>query len=328
MAAKGSKARMPAAAPPVARPRRLWLGLLAAGLVSTGLIALFAPQPAMHPPFDKDRAFKSLERQVGFGPRVPNTAGHRACRDDLVSTLKGLADSVESQNFSRTLSAKKLDMTNVIARWKGAGGKAGILLSAHWDTRPTADQEVAPERRKMPIPGANDGASGVAVLLELARAFKQSPPPVPVMIVLFDGEDYGPGIERMFLGSIYFAEHLPPDVPKRGVLLDMIGDRDLEVPQEFHSFMQAREVVDEVYAAARRVGVDSHFPARTGGAVEDDHLPLQAKGLKVIDLIDFDYGPGNSWWHTLEDTPDKCSATSLKMVGDTLLEWIYSQKKT
>jgi glutaminyl-peptide cyclotransferase len=292
----------------------------------TPALAAAAPE-AKRPAFDGARSFKDLEKQVAFGPRVPNRPGHRECRDYLVETLKPLADQVERQDFTRSLDGKALQMSNVVARWKGSGAaKDGILLAAHWDTRPTADYERTAERRNMPIPGANDGASGVAALLEIGRLFKQSPPPVPVMLVFFDGEDFGPGVDRMFLGSRYFADHLPADVPKRGILLDMIGDRDLEIPQEGYSMRRAGDVMAEVYAAAERLGLGRQFTRRFGGPIEDDHVPLQEKGLRIIDLIDFSYGPGHSWWHTLEDTPDKCSPASLKAVGDVVAEWVYSRK--
>ncbi|HTE21382.1 MAG TPA: M28 family peptidase [Armatimonadota bacterium] len=304
------------------------VGLLAVVALLLGwaaYLALLPAEPARRG-FDKDQAFAHLTRQVEFGPRVPNTEGHRNTRDYLVRTLTPLADRVERQDFSRTLSGKRLGMSNVIARWGGAGGKDGVLLCAHWDTRPTADYEATPAARATPIPGANDGASGVAVLLELARLFKQKAPPVPVMMVFFDGEDFGPGVNRMFLGSSYFAANLPADVPKRGILLDMIGDRHLVIPQEAYSVQNAKDVVDEVYDIARRLGIDRYFPLGKGTAIEDDHLPLQRKGLRVIDLIDFDYGPGHSWWHTLQDTPDKCSATSLGVVGDVVSEWVYTRR--
>jgi glutaminyl-peptide cyclotransferase len=282
-------------------------------------------EQAGRPAFDKARAWKHLERQVAFGPRVPNMPGHTACRDYLMETLKPLADSVERQDFTRRLGGKTLRMSNVIARWKGKSSEGGVLLCAHWDTRPTADMEWDPAEREKPIPGANDGASGVAVLLEAARLFKESPPPVPVMIVFFDGEDYGPEIDRMFLGSRYFAANLPRDVPRRGILLDMVGDKDLVIPQEGYSVQRAPEVVEEVYAVAARLGLEKHFPRRVGPPIMDDHLPLLDRGLKVIDLIDFDYGPDNSWWHTHEDTPDKCSPDSLKVVGDVVTEWVYGK---
>jgi len=329
MARKDGRQPRAAAAGGAAEGRRrpLWLLLGGGGLAAlAALLMLLQTQAGARPQFDRDLAFEHLKKQVAFGPRVPNMESHTQCRDYLVQTLRPLADSVERQDFSQTVRGKRLQMSNVVARWKGRKSEGGILLCAHWDTRPTADYERTPARRAMPIPGANDGASGVAVLLEMARIFKASPPPVPVMIVFFDGEDFGPNTNDMFLGSRYFAANLPKDAPKRGVLLDMVGDRDLEIPQEGHSLSEAREVLDEVYAAARRLGLDRYFPARFGGQIDDDHVPLQEKGLKVIDLIDFNYGPNHAWWHTLEDTPDKCSPTSLKIVGDTVLEWLYSQK--
>lgn len=303
---------------------RLW-GLLGGGAAAAAVAGMLLVG-AQRPEFNKERSFQDLERQVRFGPRVPNTDGHVQCGDYFLQTLKPLADSVEAQSFTQPIRGKTLRMRNIIARWKGTGGGNGVLLTAHWDTRPQADQERDPQRRKQPIPGANDGASGVAVLLEAARVFKKSPPPVPVMIVFFDGEDYGPGEEAMYLGAQYFADHLPADVPKRGVLLDMIGDRDLAIPRETYSHQNAGAVQDEIWAAARKLGLDRYFPERGGFPVGDDHLPLQRKGIQCIDLIDFDYGPGNSWWHTLDDTPDKCSPTSLKVVGDVILEWTYSRK--
>lgn len=289
-----------------------------------------AGKPA-HPAFDAARAFKQLEKQVAFGPRVPNLPSHRECRDYLVDTLRSLADSVELQDCSRKAAdGKNLEMSNIVARWKGTGKNAaekGVLLCAHWDTRPTADYERTAARRKTPIPGANDGASGVAVLLEAARLFKQSPPPVPVMIVFFDGEDVGPGIDQMFFGSKHFAANLPADVPRRGILLDMVGDRELRIPQEQYSAAKAADVVAQVYGIAHDLGYQKEFPAEVGQAIEDDHVPLQKRGLQIIDLIDFDYGPNHTWWHTLEDTPDKCSPKSLKAVGDTVVGWVYSQGK-
>ncbi len=294
-----------------------------------------APRAYQGPAFDADRAFKQLEKQVAFGPRVPNLPSHRACRDYLVDILKPLADKVELQKFDRRVGGKTLAMSNIIATWPGEGGKSqgekpgkeGVLLCAHWDTRPTADYEATAEKRKTPIAGANDGASGVAVLLEAARLFKRTPPPVPVTIVLFDGEDFGPGIENMFLGSKHFAANLPADVPQRGILLDMVGDKELRIPQEQYSLTRARDVVAQVYGIAGRLGYRQQFPEEVGQAIEDDHVPLLRRGLQVIDLIDFDYGPGHSWWHTLQDTPDKCSPASLKAVGDVVVEWVYSQGK-
>jgi glutaminyl-peptide cyclotransferase len=281
--------------------------------------------PKAIPPFDKARAFRDLELQVEFGPRVPGMPGHTATRDHLMKEFGALADRVERQDLTHRVRGKTLYMSNIIARWNGAGAGEPVLLAAHWDTRPTADEETDPARRAMPIPGANDGASGVAVLLEIARGLKRMPPPGPVMIVLFDGEDYGPTSRDMFLGSRYFARNLPRDVPRRGILLDMVGDADLKIPIEGHSWDNARSVVVEVYTIAAKLGYDEHFPRRLGRHISDDHVPLQERGLEVIDLIDFHYGRGHIYWHTLEDTPDKCSPESLGIVGDVVLNWVFSR---
>jgi hypothetical protein len=336
----------------VPRPSRRPLWFLIGGLAGAGLgAAILLPRPAGPPPgtelpnpaltapaiaptqtaksrpqFDKDAAWKHLTKQVEFGPRVAGLPGHTACLNWMTGVLTPLADKVEKQEFSGNLIIKRLPMANVIATWKGTGAPAeGILLAAHWDTRPTADEDRDPVKVGKPIPGANDGASGVAVLLELARLLKQNPPPVPVTLVFFDGEDYGPGIDRMFLGSKHFATHLPPGTPHQGALLDMIGDKELVIPKEGYSSQGAPEVQATVYSIAKRLGYAKQFPDEIGSPIMDDHLPLLEQGLKVIDLIDFNYGPNHSWWHTHADTPDKCSAASLKTVGDVMAEWIYTR---
>src|SRR5262249_2416920 len=175
--------------------------------------------------FNSPAAFARLRAQCDFGPRVPGTPGHARCLEYLVNALKETTSDVQRQDFTFDDHGKPLPMTNVIARFAGGSGPS-TLLSAHWDTRPTADQESDPERRKQPIPGADDGASGVAVLLELARSFQRRPPPGPVWIVLFDGEDLGPGDDRMYLGAKYFAAPLPANTPQGGVLSDIVRDRD------------------------------------------------------------------------------------------------------
>ncbi|MFY7951852.1 MAG: M28 family peptidase, partial [Armatimonadaceae bacterium] len=188
-----------------------------------------------------------------------------------------------------------------------------ILLCAHWDTRPTADQEIDPTKRKRPIDGANDGASGVAVLLELARNLAEKKPNVGVQFVFFDGEDFGPGIENMFLGAkAYAAKPLFPK-PAFGILIDMIGDKNLGIYRELNSDAVAADINTLVFKAAKDLGVVA-FVDEPRHEILDDHLPLIRKGWKVIDLIDFDYGP----WHTLDDTVEQCSPASLKAVGDVL----------
>jgi Zn-dependent M28 family amino/carboxypeptidase len=181
--------------------------------------------------------------------------------------------------------------------------------------------EIDPEKKKQPIPGANDGASGVAVLLELARQFAAKPPPVGVQIVLFDGEDYGPGNDRMYLGARYYAKRPARPKPEYAILIDMIGDKDLQIWREQYSENNAPEINDKVWKAAEALGAKAFQPGLKH-TITDDHLPLQEAGFKAIDLIDFDYGP----WHTLDDTPEKCSPASLRTVGEVLAKVVYDEK--
>jgi Zn-dependent M28 family amino/carboxypeptidase len=170
--------------------------------------------------------------------------------------------------------------------------------------------------------GANDGASGVAILLEIARMLKAKPAAVPVWIVLFDGEDYGPGVDRMFLGAKHFAANLPAGVPRVGVLLDMVGDKNLEIFKEIHSVQRASAVVNSVWETAQSLGYRAQFNPAPKYAIQDDHLPLLDRGIAMIDVIDFDYPP----WHTLGDTVDKCSAASLDVVGEVVASWTYGRR--
>ena len=279
------------------------------------------------PTFDGKKAFDLLKKQVEIGPRYSGAPGHDTCRDLIVSQLKRHADEVRLQEFSKTVKGKNLILDNIIARFNTAA-KRRILLAAHWDTRPIADMEVDASKRAKPIPGANDGASGVAVLLELARMFAERKPDVGVIMVFFDGEDYvtsPPSQETMFLGSKYFAEHLDTRTKNAiayGILLDMVGDKDLAVYQESQSVQAAPEVVKRVWDTAKSLGYEKSFIPQTKYSVSDDHIPLIEAGVKCIDVIDFNYGP----WHTLDDTVDKCSADSLKIVGDVVAHLVYEEK--
>ncbi|SRR5579884_597769 len=273
--------------------------------------------------FNRDRAWADLVAQVDAGVRVPNMPGHDAVREYMLRELGSSMDSVEAQDFVWEVRGTPLHMTNVIGVL-GADKPTQVLLCAHWDTRPQADQDPNPANRSTPIPGANDGASGVAILLEVARVLRQAPPNVGVIVVMLDGEDYGPGIEDMFLGSRYYAGHIVPAKADWGILLDMVGDRDLHIPREGNSQAAAGAVNDRVWRAAHELG-RSEFVDSAGPGILDDHLALIQVGLPTIDLIDFSYGPGNSWWHTLADTPDKCSPASLEAVGQVVLRTLYNE---
>jgi hypothetical protein len=331
-----------AAAPHVVWTRRRLLqrvgaGLIAAPLLShsnaASLLARAAP-PAVAgrslaaqttmptAQFEPDRAWQHLLKQVAAGPRVPNQPGHDAVREYLLGALGALSTRVEVQDFVWEVRGTPLQMSNLFGLF-GPDEPGKVVLAAHWDSRPQADQDPNPENRSQPIPGANDGASGVAVLLEVARVLQAAPPPVGVIVLFFDGEDYGPGVDAMFLGSRYYAQHVVPERPAWGILLDMIGDRDLHLPREAGSQQAASAVNDRVWQAAQQLG-RGEFEDRVGSPILDDHLPVLQAGIPMIDLIDFSYGPNHSWWHTLEDTPDKCSAESLAAVGQVVLQTLYN----
>ncbi len=213
-------------------------------------------------------------------------------------------------------------MTNVIASYNPKMKKR-IMLCAHWDSRPRADQDPDSILAHQPIPGANDGASGVAILLEMGRLFSMQPPPVGVDIVLFDGEDYGLAGEEKgwFLGSTRFARNLGGYRPRMAILLDMVGDKDLQIYRESISQRYAGEINDYIWSVAKEIG-STAFIDSVKHSVSDDHIPLLSSGIKAIDIIDFDY----PYWHTHEDTPDKCSPQSLEAVGRVLVAAIYNKR--
>ncbi len=268
--------------------------------------------------FNAKRAFAYLEKQCEFGPRVPGTTAHKETQAYLFTELKRYADEVALQPFEFRHQNETIQMNNILARFgEDSGGK--MLLAAHWDTRPFADRDPNPANRNTPILGANDAASGVAVLLEVARVLKSKPPPIEVIIVLFDGEDYGRTVSTMFLGSTHFAQNMGRWKADFGILLDMVGDRTLELPMEGYSWNAARDLTEAIWRRAAELGLPA-FERRLGPAIMDDHLPLIQSGVPTIDIIDFNYPP----WHTVEDTPDKCSAESLDIVGRLVLDIIYS----
>lgn len=263
---------------------------------------------------DAARAYADLKKQVSFGPRTPGSAGHTLCRDWMVSELtKILGVPARRQDFTMVVRGVKVPLTNVLAHYNPTA-KRQVLLCAHWDTRPSADMEISASKKRKPIPGANDGASGVAALIEVARQLKVNNVDIGVQFVMFDGEDYGPGIEDMFLGAKYYAKNPVLGKPEYAILLDMIGDKDLQIGREVNSDRAAKDVNDLIFGVAEALGI-KEFINGVGHEVMDDHLSLQNIGWKAVDLIDFDYGP----WHTLDDTPEQCSGESLKKVADVLL---------
>ena len=265
--------------------------------------------------FKGTTAFSYVEKQLSFGPRIPNTPGHEKMGDWLLTTLRARADTVTVQDFSwTTKKGAKLRMRNFFARFRPQATDR-VLFLAHWDTRPFADKSENLGQQRMPVPGANDGASGVAVLLGLADALKATPPTIGVDLLFVDGEDYGSFEDstETLIGARYFAKHLPPGYTTLyAVLFDMVGDKDLQFYQEGYSMASAPEVVQRVWQTAERLGYSKVFIARAGQTLIDDHVPLQQAGIRAIDVIDFDF----PYHHTTEDTLDKVSAESLQIVGD------------
>lgn len=274
--------------------------------------------------FDSSKAWGHLIKQCDFGPRTPGTEAHKQCRDYLLEEMKKHCDNVRLQSFSHRWSqyARVINMWNVVGEqnWKNATTR--VVLLAHWDTRPTADMEYDYRDQKKPIMGANDGASGVAVLLELMRVTKDRlPKDLGVMYLLVDGEDLGPELDEMFLGADYFSKNPGTPKPDYGILIDMIGDKNLRIPMEPNSDLWAAPLLKAFYQHAKKIGMESTFPGVFGPTIEDDHIPLNRRGIPTIDLIDFDY----PYWHTLKDTPDKCSAESLGKVGKALELWLLKE---
>lgn len=280
--------------------------------------------PTITTEFDGEAALRYTTAQVAFGPRVPGSEGHRKAGDWIVAQMKQRGATVIEQTWTHTTkTGRKLPLRNVLARFNPQATER-VLYLTHWDTRPTADAEIDPANQLTPIDGANDGASGVGLFVALADALQKKPSALGVDLLFVDGEDYGdfgPPLEDVLLGATYFASHLPEPgyKPVFGVLFDMIGDADLRIAQEDNSIQQAPEVVQRVWSKAEELGYGTTFVRRSAGPITDDHIPLLKVGLKVINVIDLDYGPGNAYHHTLQDTIDKLSAASLKIVGDVAL---------
>ena len=297
--------------------------LLAAGL----LCAACDRTPDLPPPppreFDAAAAFPHIQTQVDFGPRIPGSDGHRKEQAWLEAQLRPLADTLIVQSWTHTTAGGlQLPLKNFVARFNPAAAER-LLFFAHWDTRPISDSDLWKGDRTIPVPGANDGASGVAVLLEVARRLHAVPPGIGVDLLFTDGEDYGDfqgaGQADVLMGSRYYATHLPEGpMPLYAVLIDLVGDADQQFYQEGNSLSGAPEVVTRVWSMAARLGLQQSFIEAPKWTLIDDHLELQKVGIRAIDVVDFDY----PHWHTPNDTPDKTSAASLQRVGDLVLALI------
>jgi glutaminyl-peptide cyclotransferase len=267
--------------------------------------------------FSGNAAYGYAKAQVEFGARVPGTAAAQKAGDWIIRQMRSRADTVIVQAFTYTTAdGRKLPLRNIIARFRPELPDR-VLYVTHWDSRPKSESGTTEAERKMPVPGANDGASGVGMFVALGDALKRTKPTVGVDLLFTDGEDYGefgPPEVDVLIGAKYFAAHPPSPgyKPVFGVLWDMIGDRDLRIPYEMNSFQQVPDVVSRVWQTAADLGYGDVFVQESGGLITDDHIPLLNAGMKVIDVIDLTY-PSH---HTPYDTMDKISAKSLSAVGD------------
>ncbi len=297
-------------------------------LLSTVLLLAACPDAPPPREFDGVAALHYIEIQLAFGPRIPGAPGHARMAAWLEGQLHSRADTVVAQRWVHvTAQGDSFPLVNYLARFNPAAGTR-LLFLAHWDTRPRADGPASRDST-LPVPGANDGGSGVAVLLGMADALKKLPPSIGVDLLFVDGEDYGnfDRDEDVLLGSRYYAAHLPPGPPPRyAVLFDMVGDKDLRIPKEGLSVTGAPDVVETVWSLAARLGHADVFVSEEGGGLTDDHVPLQQVGIRAIDLVDFTFGPENKWHHSPDDTIDKVSAQSLQVVGDVGLGLVRTTK--
>jgi Zn-dependent M28 family amino/carboxypeptidase len=293
------------------------------------------------PDFNADSACQYVRQQVDFGPRVPNTPAHSACGDYFVATFKRFGAIVAEQKASlQNYAGTRLNARNIIASYQPDNNNR-ILLFAHWDTRPFADHDPKAENRRTPIDGANDGASGCGVLLEIARQLQAKQPAIGIDLILFDAEDWGaPTFENNIpypqngycLGSAYWAKnpHIPGYNAKYGILLDMVGAPDATFYKEHYSIRYASGILNRVWETAQSAGFGRYFLRTEGGAIEDDHLQvIKYRNIPCIDIIHLNPESETGfahYWHTLNDAVDNVSKETLYAVGQTLLLVIYNEK--
>lgn len=282
------------------------------------------------PRFDADSAYSYVAAQVAFGSRVVNSPGHAATKGYLVDKLKSFGAEVEEQDFTATAyTGTVLNATNIIGRYN-LGNPDRILLAAHWDTRHIADSDLEDDPNAV-VYGADDGASGVGVLLEIARQIGLSTPDIGVDIVFFDAEDHGGSgdAESWGLGSQHYAKTLRNPKPAYGILLDMVGAEDATFAYEKYSRENASRVIEKVWKIAHSLPYGKYFPMRDGGAVLDDHVfVIKYAGVPMIDIINHRQDTETGFvrhWHTGEDNMDKISKTTLQAVGQTVTAVVYRE---
>ena len=293
------------------------------------------------PTFCADSAYAFCAKQCSFGPRLMNTEAHDKCGEWIMKQFASYGMKVEAQDAElKAWDGTMLRSRNIWARFRPEL-TTRILLCAHWDTRPWADNDPDSTNWRKPVMGANDGASGVAVMLELARIISNdSTLNVGVDFVCFDAEDYGvpqwssapDSQDSWALGAQYWAEHQPQGYEARyGVLLDMVGGEGARFYQESVSKQYASEIVNKVWRTASQIGYGSYLPMQEGGMITDDHVPVNEKaGIACIDIIPFypdcqqsSFGPT---WHTINDTMEHIDRATLKAVGQTMVQILYSEK--
>lgn len=287
--------------------------------------------------FNADSAYASVVAQCDFGPRVPGSAAHDRCGDYIVARFKALGLSVSEQRADqKAWDGKVLHTRNIIAAYRPELSDR-IIICTHWESRPWADADPDSSLHRQPVMAANDGASGVAVMLEVARKLEELKPELGIDFICFDSEDYGMPYwaetddvadgSDWCLGSQYWAAH--PHVPgykaRFGILLDMVGGRDARFCFEGISMRYASEVMVHVWDAAGRAGASQLFLAEQGGYAQDDHVPMnEVAGIPTIDIIPYVEGEHTfgATWHTTQDTPENISSETLKGVGQTLLQFL------
>jgi glutaminyl-peptide cyclotransferase len=295
----------------------------------------FSDKGRIAPEFSSGQAYEYIRTQVEFGPRNPNSPGHRQTRDFLYRELQQFAGerNVFLQSFEHEgYEGEILQLHNIIAAFNLQSSDR-IVLAAHWDTRPRAEED--PDRPDDPIPGANDGGSGVGVLLELARIMSENPPPIGVDIIFFDGEDYGEtgDLQNYFLGARYWGNNppVPGYNPRFGILLDMVGGEGAVFPKEGYSIRFAPSLVDAIWDVAAELGYEELFPDREGALVSDDHVIVErTTGIPMINIIHHERSEQGGalfppYWHTHQDNMDIIDRDVLQAVGDLMVELIYNR---
>ncbi len=295
-------------------------------------------KPVQVPAFNSDSAYAYVKAQVDFGPRVPNTAEHKKCAVYLADKLRAFGAAVTEQRATlKAFDGTKLDAVNIIGVYN-PDAQRRVLLFAHWDSRPWCDQDADPANHKKPVLGANDGASGVGVLLEMARQFNARKPDIGVDIIFFDAEDYGapegvPGNteDSWCLGTQYWcaSPHVPGYQARYGILLDMVGAPGATFYKEQISMYYAPNIVEKVWSVAQKLGFGNYFVNEQGGGVTDDHVYVN-KLLQIpsIDIIHYNSNSGHGfgdYWHTVNDNMDNIDKNTLYAVGTTLLNVVYSE---